>query len=62
MLGVPATEGNRVEVLRNGREIFPAMFDAIEAAQHSVDFLTFVYWKGDIGEPPGRGARQARPS
>jgi cardiolipin synthase A/B len=49
VLGVPATEGNRVEVLRNGREIFPAMFEAVEGAEHTIDFLTFVYWKGDIG-------------
>jgi cardiolipin synthase A/B len=49
VLGVPATEGNRVEVLRNGHEIFPAMFEAVEGAEHTIDFLTFVYWKGDIG-------------
>ena len=49
MLGVPATEGNRIEVLRNGDEIFPAMLDAIAGAEHTIDFLTFVYWAGDIG-------------
>ena len=31
VIGVPATEGNRIDVLRNGDEIFPAMLDAIEA-------------------------------
>ena len=25
IIGVPATEGNKVEVLRNGNEIFPAI-------------------------------------
>ena len=30
VLGVPATEGNQVDVLRNGDEIFPAMLEAIE--------------------------------
>jgi cardiolipin synthase len=54
VLGVPATEGNRIEVLRNGDQIFPAMFDAIDAAQHTIDFLTFVYWSGEIGEELGR--------
>jgi len=49
VIGVPATEGNRVDVLRNGDEIFPAMLDAIAAAQHTVDLLTFVYWKGEVG-------------
>jgi cardiolipin synthase len=49
VLGVPATEGNRIDVLRNSDEIFPAMLDAIGEAEHTVDFLTFVYWAGDIG-------------
>jgi len=50
LLGVPATEGNQVDVLRNGNRIFPAMFEAIEAATSTVDFLTFVYWQGSVGE------------
>ena len=49
VLGVPATEGNAVDVLRNGDEIFPAMLEAIEGADHTIDFLTFVYWEGEIG-------------
>jgi cardiolipin synthase len=49
VIGVPATEGNRIEVLRNGDEIFPAMLDAISEAEHTIDFLTFVYWSGEIG-------------
>ncbi len=49
VLGVPATEGNRIEVLRNGDAIFPAMLDAIDQAQQTIDFLTFVYWRGEIG-------------
>ncbi len=47
-LGIPAFEGNRLTVLRNGVQIFPPMLKAIENAEQSVDFLTFVYWKGDI--------------
>ncbi len=47
-LGIPATEGNHVEVLRDGITIFPAMLDAIESATRTVDLLTFVYWRGDI--------------
>jgi cardiolipin synthase A/B len=47
-LGIPATEGNLVEVLRDGATIFPAMLDAIESATRTVDLLTFVYWRGDI--------------
>jgi cardiolipin synthase A/B len=48
LLGIPATEGNTVEILRDGREIFPAMLEAIAQARHTVDLLTFVYWAGDI--------------
>jgi cardiolipin synthase len=47
-LGYPFTEGNRVDVLRNGREIFPAMLEEIGRARGSVEFLTFIYWRGDI--------------
>ena len=50
LLGVPATEGNRIDVLRNGDEIFPAVLDAIRSARRTLDFLTFVYWEGSIGE------------
>ena len=49
VIGVPATEGNRVEVLRNGKEIFPAMLECIAEARHTIDLLTFVYWRGEIG-------------
>lgn len=48
LLGVPATEGNQVDILRNGDEIFPAMLDAIGRAEHTVDLCTYVYWSGDI--------------
>ncbi|MEU2491278.1 phospholipase D-like domain-containing protein [Streptomyces sp. NPDC007883] len=48
LIGVAATEGNEVVPLRNGQEIFPAMLDAIRAAEHTVDMMTFVYWRGQI--------------
>jgi cardiolipin synthase A/B len=61
VVGIPATEGNRVTVLRNGDEIFPAMLEAINGAEHTIDFLTFVYWKGEIGtEMAGALSRRAR--
>ena len=50
LLGITATDGNRIDILRNGDEIFPAMLDAIRAATSTIDFLTFVYWVGEIGE------------
>jgi cardiolipin synthase len=48
VIGTPFTEGNQVDVLRNGDQIFPAMLDAIRAARSTVDLMTFVYWQGDI--------------
>ena len=48
LVGIPATEGNRVDVLRNGEEIFPAMLQAIEQAAVTVDLLSYIYWAGDI--------------
>ena len=47
---MPFTAGNELVALRNGDEIFPAMLEAIERARSTVDFLTFVYWTGDIAE------------
>jgi cardiolipin synthase len=49
VIGVAATEGNKIDVLVNGDRIFAAMLDAIRAARHTIDFLTFVYWNGEIG-------------
>jgi cardiolipin synthase A/B len=54
LLGIPATEGNRVERFRNGHAIFPAMLDAIADAELTVDFATFIYWQGDVAERFGR--------
>jgi cardiolipin synthase len=48
LIGIAATEGNHLTALRNGDEIFPAMLGAVAAAEHTIDMMTFVYWKGDI--------------
>ena len=47
-IGIPFVPGNRVKVLRNGDEIFPAMLGAINRSERSIDFVTHVYWTGDI--------------
>src|SRR6266536_6522078 len=44
----PLRQGNRVTVLRNGCEIFPAMLEAIRAARQTIDFATYVYRTGSI--------------
>ncbi|WKD36192.1 phospholipase D-like domain-containing protein [Streptomyces xanthophaeus] len=48
LIGIAATEGNSLLALRNGDEIFPAMLDSVRAAEHTVDMMTFVYWRGAI--------------
>jgi cardiolipin synthase len=48
-IGVPATEGNSIDMLVNGDRIFPAMLEAVAEAERTIDLLTFVYWRGDIG-------------
>ncbi|GAB2661863.1 phospholipase D-like domain-containing protein [Nocardia goodfellowii] len=48
LIGIAATEGNKLTPLRNGDEIFAAMLAGIARAEHTVDMMTFVYWKGDI--------------
>jgi cardiolipin synthase len=47
--GVPFTRGNRVKVLNNGNEFYPAMLDAITKARESVTIEAYIYWAGDIG-------------
>ncbi len=48
LIGVAATEGNELVALRNGDAIFPAMLEAVRGAEHTVDMMTFVYWRGQI--------------
>ena len=49
MMGPTAIGGNSVTPLRNGVEIFPAMLQAVEAAEVSITFETHIYWSGEIG-------------
>jgi cardiolipin synthase len=49
LLGPPIVEGNKVEVLLNGDQIFPAMLKAIREAKQSITFETYIYWSGSIG-------------
>ena len=50
LLGPPILEGNRVQVLLNGDQIFPAMLEAIRGAQHTINFETYIYWSESIGQ------------
>lgn len=48
MTGSPILAGNRVEVLQNGDEFFPALFHDIAAARETIHLETYVWWKGDV--------------
>jgi cardiolipin synthase len=50
LLGPPLVEGNKVEVLLNGDQIFPAMLKAIREAKQTITFETYIYWSGSIGQ------------
>ena len=49
LLGPAIIEGNAVNDLENGVQIFPAMLEAIETAERTITFETYIYWSGDIG-------------
>jgi cardiolipin synthase len=50
LLGPPVLGGNRYTALRNGDEIFPAMLGAIQAAQRTINFESYIYWSGKTGQ------------
>ena len=54
VIGHQFVEGNRLDILKNGDEIFPAMLEAVEAAEESIEFVTFVYWTGQIADHMAR--------
>jgi cardiolipin synthase len=49
LLGPPILEGNKVQVLFNGDQIFPAMLEAIRGAKQTITFETYIYWSETIG-------------
>ena len=50
LLGPTLVEGNKVETLLNGDQIFPAMLAAIRSAKKTISFETYIYWSGEIGQ------------
>ena len=47
--GAPFVDGNRVDILNNGDEFFPAMLADISSAQLSITIEAYIYWAGEIG-------------
>jgi cardiolipin synthase A/B len=49
LTGSAIQDGNRVEILRNGVEIFPSMLQAIRSAKKTINFECYLYIDGRIG-------------
>jgi len=49
LTGAPLSSGNRVEILRNGVQIFPSMLAAIRTAKKTINLEFYIYWDGEIG-------------
>lgn len=61
LLGPAIVPGNKVEALVNGKEIFPAMLEAIARAKQTITFETYIYWEGAVGDTFARAlAERAR--
>src|SRR5436309_1964444 len=44
VLGPPLVDGNRIDELRNGDQVFPAMLEAIRGAQKTITLESYI-WK-----------------
>jgi cardiolipin synthase len=50
MMGPTFTRGNRIQALQNGDEIFPSMLEAIRNAKKTINFESYIYVGGKIGD------------
>ena len=48
--GEAPSGGNRITILNNGDDFYPAMLHAIQQAQDSITMEAYIYWAGDIGK------------
>jgi len=53
------TFGNSVELLENGEAFFPAVFNAIRSANHSVVLETFIIFEDKVGKELHKALREA---
>ena len=47
--GMVFVAGNKIELMNNGDEFYPAMLEAVDRAECSVTIEAYIYWAGDIG-------------
>lgn len=48
LLGPPLLKGNKVTILQNGDEIFPAVLDGIRSAERTITFENFLLKDGEV--------------
>lgn len=49
LTGTELTEGNRIDILVNGDQIFPSMLEAIASARRTINMESYIYWDGSVG-------------
>ena len=49
LTGAAMSEGNRIDILKNGEQIFPSMLSSIRSAQKTINLEFYIYWDGEIG-------------
>jgi cardiolipin synthase len=50
MLNVPLQTGGTARLLNNGDEIFPAILEALRGAERTINFMTYIWEKGEISD------------
>jgi cardiolipin synthase len=45
----PLLPGNKIDLLVNGDEAYPAMLEAIQKARHTVSFVTYIFDRDEVG-------------
>jgi cardiolipin synthase len=50
LLNVPLQSGGTARLLNNGDEIFPAILDALRSAGRTINFMTYIWEKGEISD------------
>ena len=48
--GAPILGDNRVDILLNGEETFPALLDAIRSAEHTITFEAYIFHEGKVAD------------
>jgi cardiolipin synthase len=50
VLNVPLQTGGTAKLLNNGDEIFPAILEALRGAERTINFMTYIWEKGEISD------------